>query len=59
LGRPEPLAAHHELEGFDCSKSARNEWLLMARTKTEAFALCAEVVSNKDFHPSTCLAIFS
>lgn len=28
LRAPVPLAAHHRLEGFDCGKSALNEWLL-------------------------------
>jgi len=28
LRRPEPLAALHRLEGFDCGKPALNDWLL-------------------------------
>jgi predicted N-acetyltransferase YhbS len=28
LCRPEPLAASHRLEGFDCGKPALNDWLL-------------------------------
>lgn len=28
LRAPEPLAAQHRLEGFDCGKSALNDWLL-------------------------------
>ena len=28
LSGPEPLAAHHRLEGFDCGKPALNDWLL-------------------------------
>ena len=28
LRAPEPLAAQHRLEGFDCGKPALNEWLL-------------------------------
>lgn len=27
LGPPEPLAAQHRLEGFDCGKPALNDWL--------------------------------
>lgn len=28
LGRPEPLAARHRLEGFDCGRPALNDWLV-------------------------------
>jgi GNAT superfamily N-acetyltransferase len=28
LRAPEPLGAHHRLEGFDCGKAALNDWLL-------------------------------
>ena len=28
LRAPEPLAAQHRLEGFDCGKPALNDWLL-------------------------------
>ena len=28
LRRPEPLGAHHRLDGFDCGKPALNDWLL-------------------------------
>lgn len=28
LRRPEPLEAQHRLDGFDCGKSALNDWLL-------------------------------
>lgn len=28
LSGPEPLAAHHRLEGFDCGKPALTDWLL-------------------------------
>lgn len=28
LGGPEPLAARHRLEGFDCGKPSLNDWLL-------------------------------
>jgi len=28
LSRPEPLGAEHRLDGFDCGKSALNDWLL-------------------------------
>jgi len=27
ISPPEPLAAHHDLAGFDCGKPALNEWL--------------------------------
>ena len=28
FGDPEPLAAHHTLEGFDCGTASMNRWLL-------------------------------
>lgn len=28
LRRPEPLGAHHRLDGFNCGKPALNDWLL-------------------------------
>src|SRR3954471_20343925 len=28
FGDPEPLAAHHTLEGFDCGSTSMNRWLL-------------------------------
>ena len=28
LGKPEPLAAQHQIDGFDCGKLALNDWLI-------------------------------
>lgn len=36
LGAPEPLAARHLLEGFDCGKPALNEWLLRHARQAQA-----------------------
>lgn len=36
LHAPEPLAAQHRLEGFDCGKPALNDWLLRHARQAQA-----------------------
>ena len=49
LRAPEPLAAQHRLEGFDCSKPALNDWLLRhARQAQGSGSAKTFVVANAD-----------
>lgn len=49
LRGPEPLAAQHRLEGFDCGKPALNEWLVRhARQAQGSGSAKTFVVADKD-----------
>lgn len=49
LRAPEPLAAQHRLEGFDCGKPALNDWLLRhARQAQGGGSAKTFVVPNRD-----------
>ena len=49
FGDPEPLAAHHTLEGFDCGTASMNRWLLdHARQSAGAGSARTYVVDDAD-----------
>ncbi|ART54939.1 GNAT family N-acetyltransferase [Acidovorax carolinensis] len=51
LRAPEPLAAQHRLEGFDCGKPALNDWLLRhARQAQGSGSAKTFVVAEDDGH---------
>lgn len=51
LRAPEPLAAQHRLEGFDCGKPALNDWLLRhARLAQGSGSAKTFVVAEDDGH---------
>lgn len=48
LRAPEPLAARHRLEGFDCGKSALNDWLLRHARQAQASGSARTFVVAED-----------
>lgn len=51
LRAPEPLAAQHRLDGFDCGKPALNDWLLRHARQAQASGSAKTfVVADEDGH---------
>lgn len=48
LRAPEPLAAQHRLEGFDCGKSALNDWLRRYAHQTQGSGSAKTFVVAED-----------
>ncbi|AUN93913.1 GNAT family N-acetyltransferase [Pseudazoarcus pumilus] len=48
LRAPEPLSARHRLEGFDCGKSALNDWLLRHARQAQASGSARTFVVAED-----------
>jgi predicted N-acetyltransferase YhbS len=50
LRRPEPLAAQHRLDGFDCGKPALNDWLLRHARQAQGSGSAKTFVVADDDH---------
>lgn len=50
LRAPEPLAAQHRLEGFDCGKPALNDWLLRHARQAQGSGSAKTFVVADDDH---------
>lgn len=48
LCRPEPLAAQHRLDGFDCGKPALDDWLLRHARQAQGSGSAKTFVAAKD-----------
>lgn len=48
LSGPEPLAAHHQLENFDCGKPSLNEWLVRHARQAQASGSAKTFVAADD-----------
>lgn len=48
LRAPEPLAAQHRLEGFDCGKPALNDWLLRHARQAQGSGSAKTFVVSQD-----------
>ncbi|MCG5526082.1 GNAT family N-acetyltransferase [Ectothiorhodospira haloalkaliphila] len=47
---PEPLGAHHRLEGFDCGKTTLNDWLVRHAQQAQGSGLAKTFVVSEDDH---------
>ncbi|TVQ70654.1 MAG: N-acetyltransferase [Chromatiaceae bacterium] len=47
---PEPLGAHHRLEGFDCGKTTLNDWLVRHARQAQGSGSAKTFVVSEDDH---------
>lgn len=57
LRGPEPLAAQHRLEGFDCGKAALNDWLLRHARQAQGSGLAKTFVVADNERVAGCFSL--